>query len=90
MRAVEAQEHASPALAFVYVSGDGTDPTGKSRQMWARVTGRTENDLQVLPMAAAKGWLPLSATHDSAGRCAMPLPPAILGRWRPSGGRRRV
>ncbi|WP_062650155.1 NAD-dependent epimerase/dehydratase family protein [Streptomyces maremycinicus] len=40
----------SPALTFVYVSGEGTDPTGRSRQMWARVKGRTEKDLQTLPM----------------------------------------
>ncbi|MER5198367.1 NAD-dependent epimerase/dehydratase family protein [Streptomyces sp. NPDC002755] len=39
---------ANPELTFVYVSGEGTDTTGKSRQMWARVKGRTENDLQVL------------------------------------------
>ncbi|MFJ9683361.1 NAD(P)H-binding protein [Streptomyces sp. NPDC101194] len=43
---------ASPALTFVYVSGEGTDPTGRSRQMWARVKGRTENDLLALPMTA--------------------------------------
>ncbi|MFJ5776200.1 NAD(P)H-binding protein [Streptomyces sp. NPDC093094] len=42
----------SPNLTFVYVSGEGTDPTGKSRQMWARVKGRTENDLRALPMTA--------------------------------------
>ncbi|CAL9676630.1 NAD-dependent epimerase/dehydratase family protein [Streptomyces sp. enrichment culture] len=43
---------ASPGLTFVYVSGEGTDPTGQSRQMWARVKGRTENDLQALPMTS--------------------------------------
>ncbi|MFE7712728.1 NAD(P)H-binding protein [Streptomyces sp. NPDC057486] len=43
---------ASPNLTFVYVSGEGTDPTGRSRQMWARVKGRTENDLRALPMIA--------------------------------------
>jgi uncharacterized protein YbjT (DUF2867 family) len=42
----------SPNLTFVYVSGEGTDPTGKSRQMWARVKGRTEHDLRALPIAA--------------------------------------
>lgn len=41
---------ASPDLTFVYVSGQGADPTGRSRQMWARVKGRTENDLRALPM----------------------------------------
>jgi uncharacterized protein YbjT (DUF2867 family) len=41
---------ANPSLTFVYVSGAGTDSTGRSRQMWARVKGRTENDLLALPM----------------------------------------
>lgn len=36
---------ASPGLAFSYVSGAGTDRTGKSRMMWARVKGETENAL---------------------------------------------
>ncbi|GAA4974049.1 epimerase [Yinghuangia aomiensis] len=36
---------ASPDAAFCYVSGTGTDPTGKSRMMWARVKGETENAL---------------------------------------------
>ncbi|GAA1613650.1 NAD(P)H-binding protein [Actinoplanes couchii] len=31
----------NPDMTFVYVSGGGTDPD--SRQMWARVKGRTEN-----------------------------------------------
>jgi len=31
----------NPDLTFVYVSGAGTNPTG--RQMWQRVKGRTEN-----------------------------------------------
>ncbi|GJG86332.1 epimerase [Gemmatimonadetes bacterium T265] len=37
---------ASPALTFVYVSGQGTDATERGRTMWARVKGRTENALQ--------------------------------------------
>jgi uncharacterized protein YbjT (DUF2867 family) len=36
---------ASPNAAFCYVSGAGTDRTGKSRMMWARVKGETENAL---------------------------------------------
>ncbi|MEW1614776.1 MULTISPECIES: epimerase [unclassified Streptomyces] len=40
----------SPTLTFIYVSGEGTDPTEKSRHMWARIKGRTENDLQALPL----------------------------------------
>jgi hypothetical protein len=32
-------------MTFNYVSGEGTDSTEKSRTMWARVKGKTENDL---------------------------------------------
>ncbi|WP_172384697.1 epimerase [Streptomyces sp. MNP-20] len=38
-------------LTFVYVSGQGTDSTEQGRSMWARVKGKTENDLLALPMA---------------------------------------
>jgi uncharacterized protein YbjT (DUF2867 family) len=38
-------QKASPGLTFCYVSGSGTDGTEKGRVMWARVKGRTENDL---------------------------------------------
>jgi uncharacterized protein YbjT (DUF2867 family) len=33
---------------FVYVSGQGTDSTEKGRVMWARVKGKTENDILAL------------------------------------------
>ncbi|MCG8483691.1 MAG: epimerase [Clostridia bacterium] len=33
----------NPKMVFNYVSGAGTDSTEKSRVMWARVKGRTEN-----------------------------------------------
>ena len=32
-------------MTFIYVSGEGTDSTEKGRMMWARVKGKTENDL---------------------------------------------
>ena len=32
-------------MTFNYVSGEGTDSTEKGRMMWARVKGKTENDL---------------------------------------------
>ena len=35
----------NPQLTFNYVSGVGTDSTEKGRMMWARVKGKTENDL---------------------------------------------
>lgn len=36
---------ASPESVFCYVSGSGTDSSEKGRSMWARVKGKTENDL---------------------------------------------
>lgn len=43
----------NPQMTFIYVSGAGTDSTGKGRTMWARVKGRTENALLALPFKAA-------------------------------------
>ena len=40
-----------PAMVFTYVTGAGTDGSGRGRSMWARVKGQTENDLQSLPFA---------------------------------------
>jgi uncharacterized protein YbjT (DUF2867 family) len=39
----------NPDMTFCYVSGAGTDSTEKGRSMWARVKGKTENDLAKLP-----------------------------------------
>ena len=39
----------NPAMTFIYVSGSGTDSTERGRVMWARVKGKTENDLKKLP-----------------------------------------
>lgn len=35
----------NPAMTFNYVSGEGTDSSERGRSMWARVKGKTENDL---------------------------------------------
>lgn len=35
----------SPDMTYTYVSGQGTDTTEKGRVMWARVKGKTENDV---------------------------------------------
>lgn len=39
----------NPTMIFCYVSGAATDSTEKGRSMWARVKGKTENDLMKLP-----------------------------------------
>jgi uncharacterized protein YbjT (DUF2867 family) len=43
----------NPGMVFLYVSGAGTDSTERGRSMWARVKGRTENDLLREPFRAA-------------------------------------
>jgi uncharacterized protein YbjT (DUF2867 family) len=43
----------NPDMTFCYVSGSGTDSTEKGRIMWARVKGKTENDLMKLPFKDA-------------------------------------
>lgn len=42
----------NPGMMFTYVSGVGTDSTEKGRSMWARVKGKTENDILALPLDA--------------------------------------
>ncbi len=48
----------NPGLTFCYVSGLGTDSTEKGRSMWARVKGKTENDLMKLPFRKALMFRP--------------------------------
>lgn len=40
---------ANPEISFCFITGRGTDSTEKGKQMWARVKGKTENDLQQMP-----------------------------------------
>jgi uncharacterized protein YbjT (DUF2867 family) len=41
----------NPPMSFAYVSGAGTDSTEQGRSMWARVKGKTENELLKLPFS---------------------------------------
>jgi uncharacterized protein YbjT (DUF2867 family) len=45
-------------MTFVYVSGMGTDSAEHGRNMWARVKGKTENELLRLPFRAAYMFRP--------------------------------
>ena len=61
----------NPDMTFCYISGAGTDSTEKGKTMWARVKGKTENDLQKLPFkrvynfrpGGIEPFLPLKPTH---------------------------
>jgi uncharacterized protein YbjT (DUF2867 family) len=48
----------NPEMTFIYVSGAGTDSAERSRMMWARVKGKTENDLLKMPFQAAYMFRP--------------------------------
>jgi uncharacterized protein YbjT (DUF2867 family) len=48
----------NPGMTLIFVSGAGTDSTGKSRAMWARVKGETENALLEMPFKAAYMFRP--------------------------------
>lgn len=48
----------SRSMTFCYVSGVGTDSTEKGRSMWARVKGKTENDLLKLGFKGAYMFRP--------------------------------
>jgi uncharacterized protein YbjT (DUF2867 family) len=50
-------EH-NPGLVFTYVSGSHTDSTEKGKLMWARVKGKTENDLMKLPFRGEYNFRP--------------------------------
>jgi hypothetical protein len=50
--------HHNSSMVFTYVSGSHTDSTEKGRLMWARVKGKTENDLAKLGFKAEYNFRP--------------------------------
>jgi uncharacterized protein YbjT (DUF2867 family) len=48
----------NPGLTMCFVSGAGTDASGAGRSMWARVKGKTENDLRTLPYKRSYAFRP--------------------------------
>ncbi len=53
-----AQTVLNPNMTFCYISGMGTDSTEQGKLMWARVKGKTENDLIKMPFKAAFAFRP--------------------------------
>jgi len=58
MQAATTLSRLNPEMTFCYISGAGTDSTEKGRLMWARVKGKTENELMKLPFKAAYMFRP--------------------------------
>jgi hypothetical protein len=48
----------NPDMTFCYVSGAGTDSSENGKSMWARIKGKTENDLLALGFKAAYMFRP--------------------------------
>jgi uncharacterized protein YbjT (DUF2867 family) len=48
----------TPGMTFIYVTARGTDSTEQGSRMWARVKGKTENDLFKLPFKATYMFRP--------------------------------
>ncbi len=78
----------NPSMTFIYVSGMGTDSSEQGRSMWARVKGKTENDLLRLPFRAAYMFRPgaIVALHGVKSKTKLyrvfyvvlgPLPPLL-------------
>ena len=82
----------NPKMTFIYVSGMGTDSSERGRSMWARVKGKTENDLLRLPFHAAYMFRPgvIVPLHGIKSKTALyrvlyfllsPLLPLLNGRF---------
>ncbi|HTR82307.1 MAG TPA: NAD-dependent epimerase/dehydratase family protein [Bacteroidota bacterium] len=58
LSAAETLSRHNPQMVFCYISGAGTDSTEKGKRMWARVKGKTENDLSKLPFKSVYAFRP--------------------------------
>jgi hypothetical protein len=70
MAAAEMLTRVNPQMTFIYVSGTGTDSSGRGRIMWARVKGKTENALLRLPFKAPYMFRPgiIEPLHGARSR----------------------
>lgn len=62
----------NPQMTFIYVTGAGTDSSEQGSRMWARVKGKTENDLFKLPFKAAYMFRPgaIQPLHGARSKTA--------------------
>ncbi len=60
-------------ISFIYVSGGSTDSTEQGKVMWARVKGKTENDLAKLPFKKEYNFRPGAMTTVSGQKHANPF-----------------
>lgn len=60
-------------ISFIYVSGGSTDSTEQGKVMWARVKGKTENDLAKLPFKKEYNFRPGAMTNVAGQKHANPF-----------------
>lgn len=58
MHVAQTLSRQNPDMTFCYVSGAGTDSSEKGKLAWARVKGKTENDLMKLPFKEVFAFRP--------------------------------
>lgn len=58
MHVAEILSRINADMTFCYISGAGTESTENGRSMWARVKGKTENDLMKLPFKQVFNFRP--------------------------------
>ncbi|KYK45886.1 epimerase [Bradyrhizobium liaoningense] len=72
----------NPQMVFTYVTGAGTDSTEQGSRMWARVKGKTENDLLKLPFKAAYMFRPGAIQPLHGARSKTPWVQAVyIATW---------
>ncbi|MCP5368194.1 MAG: NAD(P)H-binding protein [Hyphomicrobiales bacterium] len=82
-----ALEHGSPGAAFCFLSGQGADPSGRSKVLFAQAKGVAENDLTARPFRThifRPGYIyPVTprAEPNLFYRLARPLYPALSRVW---------
>lgn len=71
--AAETLSRLNPGMTFIFVSGVGADSSERSRTMWARVKGKTENAILRLPFRAAYVFRPgfIQPLHGIRSRTAV-------------------
>lgn len=62
----------NPGMSFSYISGAYTDSSEKGRSMWARVKGKTENDLMKLPFSHVYAFRPFMLFPTAGMKHALP------------------
>lgn len=60
-------------MTFIYVSGASTDSTEKGRTMWARVKGKTENDLFKLGFKNSYAFRPAYIKSEANAPSSTPI-----------------